>query len=320
MSVYTTVSQQQLKDFLALYTLGNLISFKGIKDGIENTNYTVTTTQGNFVLTIFESLTAKELPCYLLLLNHLSQNNFPAPKPQKCIKKQYVNTLIAKPAALFNCLPGHSVESPSPSQCEEIGEYLAKLHECSKKYDFQKQNSKNLEGCQSVFDNIRHALDKDDIKLLDSELKFQATYALPVLPRGLIHADLFKDNVLFNNGRISGVLDFYNACNDYFLFDIAVTCNDWCIDNGIINPQKIKALLSGYAKIRALNDNEKKHLAVFLRLAALRFCLSRREHLLNPKKAELTLVKDPLVFSRLLEYHRANMELYNDSCLPANEY
>ena len=318
MSVYTTVSQQQLKDFLGLYTLGDLISFKGIKEGIENTNYTVTTTQGNFILTIFESLTARELPCYLLLLSYLDQNDFPAPKPQVCEKGQLLNTLIDKPAALFNCVPGHSVTYPSIAQCGEIGVYLAKLHLCSTKYDFKKQNSKNLAGCQSIFDKIKHALSKDETKLLISELSFQATYSLPVLPKGLIHADLFRDNVLFNNGSISGILDFYNACNDYFLFDIAVTCNDWCIDNGIINPQKIKALLSGYTKIRVLNGDEKKHLPVFLRLAALRFWISRLEHRLNPKEGELTLVKDPLVFRRLLEYHRANMELCNDNCLPAN--
>ena len=309
MSVYTTVGQRQLKDFLALYRLGDLVSFKGIKDGIENTNYTVTTTQGNFILTIFESLTAKELPCYLLLLDFLSKNDFPAPQPHKCEKGQYLNTLIGKPAALFNCLPGHSIAYPSHSQCEEIGAYLARLHLCSTQYDFQKKNIKNLAGCQSVFDKIGHSLSKDENKLLVSELNFQATYPLPVLPQGLIHADLFRDNVLFNNGTISGILDFYNACNDYFLFDIAVTCNDWCIDNGVINQQKIKALLSGYTKIRVLNDDERKQLPVFLRLAALRFWLSRLKHLLNPKKGELTLVKDPLVFRRLLEYHRANMEI-----------
>ena len=318
MSVYTTVSQQQLKDFLALYPLGNLISFKGIKDGIENTNYKVTTTQGNFILTIFESLTAKELPCYLLLLNYLAQIDFPAPNPQKSEKGQYLSTLIGKPAALFNCLSGYSIENPSHSQCEEVGAYLAKLHLCSDKHDFQKPNSKNLAGCQSVFNKIRSSLSKDEIRLLISELSFQASYSFPVLPQGLIHADLFKDNVLFNNGRISGILDFYNACNDYFLFDIAVTCNDWCIDNEIINQKKVEALLCGYSKIRQLNDDERKHFTVFLRLAALRFWLSRLEHLLNPKEGELTLAKDPLVFRRLLEYHRANMELCNDKCLPAN--
>ena len=309
MSVYTTVSQQQLKEFLALYRLGNLISFQGIKDGIENTNYTVNTTQGNFILTIFESLSTQELPCYLLLMDYLAENDFPAPQPHKCENGRYLNFLIAKPAALFNCLSGHSVENPSYSQCEEIGVYLARLHLCSEEYDFRKQNSKNLAGCQAVFDRIRNTLSKGDIKLLNSELNFQATYSLPVLPQGLIHADLFRDNVLFNNGSISGILDFYNACNDCFLFDIAITCNDWCLDNEIINPQKIKALLSGYTKIRALSENEKKHFPVFLRRAALRFWLSRLEHLLNPKEGELTLAKDPLVFRRLLEYHRANTEI-----------
>lgn len=316
MSVYTAISQQQLEGFLQHYSLGVLEQFSGIQAGIENTNYRVTTSQGHYILTIFESLTAQDLPCYLSLMAHLNQSSFPAPKPFQNKKGCFINYLEHKPATLFNCLPGQSIENPSTPQCIQIGEYLAKLHLISGSSDFYKLNQKSLIGCQQAFKKMQNRLSEDDAKLLNSELNFQSTYPLPDLPQGIIHADLFKDNVLFNQGRISGILDFYNACNDCFLFDIAVTCNDWCVENGSVNQQKFTALLSGYQQIRGLNVDEKTHLPLFLRLAALRFWLSRLEHQLNPKEGELTLEKDPLVFKQLLEYYRDRSDI--DECLPVN--
>ncbi len=309
MSVYTPIYHQQLEEFLEQYSLGFLMQFSGIQAGIENTNYRVSTSQGEFILTLFESLTAQQLPPYLQLLNHLNQSNFPAPKPQACGKNKFINTLANKPAVLFNCLAGSSITTPSTCQCIEIGQYLAKLHLVSSSSDFYKRNPKNLNGCQQIFNTIKLHLSRQDIDLLHSELNFQKNYPLPALPQGIVHADLFRDNVLFNQGRISGILDFYNACNDSFLFDIAVTCNDWCIENESINQQKIKALLSGYQSIRMLSKDEKTHLTVFFRLAALRFWLSRLEHQINPKEGELTLEKDPLVFKRLLEYYRTESRI-----------
>ncbi|MFW5443964.1 MAG: homoserine kinase [Methylococcaceae bacterium] len=306
MSVYTRINQQQLETLLSLYPIGKLINFSGIKAGIENTNYNITTTQGEFILTIYESLTAKQLPAYLLLLTNLSLNDFPSPKPQACRRNKLFSCFNGKPAALFNRLPGRSIDQPSIIQCREIGEYLAKLHMCSKQLNFNKQNQKNLAGYQSVFHKIKSQLAKDDITLLNSELNFQSTYVFPDLPQGVIHADLFKDNVLFERERISGIVDFYNACTDYFLFDIAVTCNDWCIITNSINQQKLNALLAGYQKVRIISDEEIKHLPVFLRLTALRFWISRLDHQLNPRKGELTLVKDPRQFRQLVEFHRAN--------------
>ncbi len=306
MSVYTRVNQRQVEEFLSIYSLGTLIHHTGIQAGIENTNYVITTTQGEFILTLFESLTVKELPCFLLLLDHLCHNNFPAPQPQTCRAGHKLSSLNGRPAALFKCLPGQSIDTPSIVQCTELGEYLAKLHLCSRAFNFNKQNPKDLAGCQSVYYKIKSQLAKNDIALLDSELTFQATYIFPELPKGIIHADLFKDNVLFEQGRISGIVDFYDACTDSFLFDIAVTCNDWCVENETINQQKLNAFLLGYQKRRPLHDDEVMHLPVFLRLAALRFWLSRLKHQLKPKAGELTLLKDPLVFRRLLEYHRAN--------------
>jgi len=308
MSVYTPINHQQLQDFLNLYSLGTLIDFSGIQAGIENTNYRISSAQGNFILTIFESLTAKELPCYFKLLNHLNQSNFPAPKPQSFKAENFIHTLLGKPAAIFNCLPGQSIEAPSIKQCSEIGKYLAKLHLLSASTNFNKTNSKNLKGCQRTLNKIKPQLTEQDINLLKSEFSFQSTILLPDLPKGVIHADLFKDNVLFYQGKISGILDFYNACNDYFLFDIAITCNDWCVDNELPNPQKIKAVLSAYQSIKPLSTDEKQLFMVFLRLAALRFWLSRLEHQLTPKKGELTLEKDPLIFKRLLEYYRTEVD------------
>jgi len=304
MSVYTSINHQQVQEFLNLYSLGRLIEYSGIQAGIENTNYRVTSSQGDFILTIFESLTAQELPCYLNLLNHLSSADFPAPSPQRCIHNKFINILSGKPAALFNCLPGQSIEVTSTSDCSEIGKYLANLHILSQSSGFKKPNSKNIVACQQVFEQVDPFLSKPDKELLNSELQFQLNYLLPTLPSGIIHADLFKDNVLFKQHKISGILDFYNACNDFYLLDIAVTCNDWCVDNNKVNQQKINSLLSGYQKIRKLNKDEQTHLTFFLRRAALRFWLSRLEHQLEPKQGELTLQKDPLVFRSILEQHR----------------
>jgi len=207
---------------------------------------------------------------------------------------------LNKPATLFSCLPGQSIDAPSTSQCNEIGSYLAKLHQLSSSTEFYKKNAKNLSGCQQIFNQLKSLLTETDIHLLQAELNYQSNYILPDLPKGVIHADLFKDNVLFNQGHISGILDFYNACNDYFLFDIAVTGNDWCVVNGVLDHQKLSAFILGYQTIRQLTENEKKHITAFFRLAALRFWLSRVEHQLNPKTGELTLEKDPLVFKQLL--------------------
>ncbi len=304
MSVYTPINQQQLEQFLTEYSLGTLVDFSGIKAGIQNTNYAVNTTQGKFILTVFESLTIQDLSGFFDFLAHLDKHKFPAPKPQVNKEGQFFISIKGKPAAFFNCLAGRSIDIPSIKQCGEIGEYLAKLHRCSEKYCLPVQNSKDLDVCQSTFDKIRSHLNNKDSNLLESELKFQRTCFLPDLPRGIIHADLFRDNVLFENGYVSGILDFYNACEDYYLFDIAVACNDWCAENGAINWQKYNALKAGYEKFRKLSADENIHFLVFLRRAALRFWLSRLDHAINPNYGELILEKDPVVFQRLLENYQ----------------
>jgi homoserine kinase type II len=304
MSVYTHINQQRLEQFLALYSKGILVNFSGIKAGIENTNYRVRTTQGEFILTLFESLSAKELPRYLNLLSYLCQHDFPAPQPQKSDANDYINVLKGKPVVLFNCLPGESILEASIEQCAEVGIYLAKLHISTVESGFNKKNRKDLRGCQSVFDKINPCLSINDSALLKNEMDFQLSYTFPNLPQGIIHADLFRDNVLFEQGKLSGMVDFYNACHDCFIYDIAITINDWCVEGNGINGDKFKALIGGYQRIRLLSQEENQCLKVSLRLAALRFCLSRFDHQINPREGEMVLQKDPVIFRRLLEFHR----------------
>ena len=196
MSVYTTVSRQQLQQFLSQYPLGSLIEFSGIQAGIENSNYRITTTAGKFILTIFETLTITELPCYLSLLTHLDQRGFPSPNPQQGNDNGFIFSLNKKPAVLFKLLSGASIEKPSIPQCTEMGVYLAKLHLYAATSGFYKENSMNVSGCQSMFESIKLRLADSDIALLRDELNFQLNINLPELPKGVIHADLFKDNVL----------------------------------------------------------------------------------------------------------------------------
>ena len=304
MSVYTQITRPQLNQFFSTYALGEVINFEGIQDGINNTNYFVETTQGDFVLTLFETLTTDELPHFMRLLSHLAKHNIPCPKPQPDRQANLLRELNNKPAAVFKRLSGIATTLPSIEQCREIGLQLANVHRCTQNYVFPIKNNHDLGGCKTLLNKINARLSATDRALINDELLFQATNSLAALPQGLIHADLFRDNVLFVDNRLSGILDFYSACNGVQLFDIAITANDWCCENGDINPYKITALLSGYESLRPLEQIEKQHWRTMLRAAALRFWLSRLEHQLYPRSGDIIQQKDPLVFRRLLQQHQ----------------
>ncbi|WAK01931.1 homoserine kinase [Methylobacter sp. YRD-M1] len=304
MSVYTPVNRLQLEQFFSTYSLGEVTGFEGIKDGIENTNYFVTTTQGRFVLTLFESLTADDLPPFMELMTHLGSSEIACPAPLPGRQPNPLRILNNKPAALFNRLAGAAVASPSIAHCRQIGLHLARLHCATQDYVFPIRNSRGLNWCRSVFAEIGASLCPADRALIDDELRIQFQNSADLLPRGVIHADLFRDNVLFVDGRLSGLLDFYSACTDTLLLDIAITANDWCCDNGIVNPEKITNLLSAYETLRPLEPQERRHWPLMLRAAALRFWLSRLHHRLHPRPGEITQQKDPLIFRHILEQHR----------------
>ncbi len=304
MSVYTQVTRSQLDLFFSSYALGDVTSFEGIEDGINNTNYFISTSEGSFVLTLFETLTVDELEHVVKLLAYLAEHKFPCPISLPDRQAKVLRQLNNKPAAVFKRLSGLATTAPSIAQCREIGLQLANLHRCTKNYVFPVKNSNDLDRCKMLLDRIASRLSATDRELINDELLFQTANRPDSLPQGVIHADMFRDNVLFADNRISGIVDFYDACTGALLFDIAVSANDWCCEDGDINDDKFAALLSGYESKRPLEQLEKQHLQTMLRAAALRFWLSRLEHQLFPRPGEITRQKDPLIFRQLLQQHR----------------
>ncbi|HEX2198445.1 MAG TPA: homoserine kinase, partial [Burkholderiales bacterium] len=279
MSVYTPVSESELAGWLKHYSVGRLLSCEPIKAGIENTNYFVTTTHGRYVLTLFERLPAEELPFYVNLMAHLARHGIPCPAPIADLSDQYLQRLNGKPAVLVTRLSGESVERPGAGECAELGALLARMHLAARSYAAYLDNPRGPRWWRFAAREVSSFLDSQKKALLEAELAFQAEHRFADAPRGPVHADLFRDNALFEGGRISGVIDFYFAGVDTFLFDVAVCVNDWCL----CDPQskleldegRTRALLSAYHAARPFTALERDAWPVVLRAAALRFWLSR---------------------------------------------
>ena len=297
MSVFTPVSEGQLAAWLASYSVGDLTALEPIAAGIENTNYFVTTTQGRYVLTLFERLPSSELPFYLNLMAHLARHGIPSPAPIADLSDGYLAQLNGRPAALVTRLEGRSVERPGPLECAELGALLARMHLAGRSYAGYLENPRGSKWWRVAARAVRPFLDAERQALLDEEMRFQALYRFPDLPRGPIHADLFRDNALFENGRISGVIDFYFAGVDCWLLDCAVCANDWCLvdpeTDRRLEQAKTLALLRGYHAARALTALERGAWPVLLRAAALRFWLSRLYDYHLPRAGVLVHAHDP---------------------------
>ncbi len=302
MSVYTPVGRAQLEAFLRHYQVGELVDFAGISAGIENTNYFVSTTGGEFVLTLFEALSAEELPWFLDLMAYLAEHGVPSAHPMPDERGRYLRTLEGKPAALVRRLPGHNVEDPNPVQCAELGRALGHMHVVGQDFPGRRDNPRGPHWWAETAAKVLPRLAPDEARLLEAELAFQRRHAHDTLPRGVIHADLFRDNALFTGDRLTGIIDFYYACNDVLLYDVAVTVNDWCTTgSGELDPPRLAAFLDAYREARAFTPAEHDAWPVMLRAAALRFWLSRLQDKLFPREGELTHIKDPDVFRRILE-------------------
>ncbi len=304
MSVYTQVASQDVETLLVHYDIGRLQHLSGIENGIENSNYTLDTSTGRFILTLYESLCTEEAANVIQLMQQLQQHDYPAPIVQQDKQGCFLKTLQQKPAAIFLRHPGSSTISPTPEQCKQLGRKLAQLHCLSPKISFNKPNTQNLAGCLNIFEQIKPLLPAGVSSEIQAEFAYQQQRQDKTLPSGLIHADLFRDNVLFDNGNISAVLDFYTACNDCFILDLAIACNDWCYCEAWQN-ENASALLQGYQSVRYLSADEKSLFPVYLRFAALRFWLSRLHHQLFPLAGQLTLHKDPEIFHQLLRVHQS---------------
>ena len=309
MSVFTPVSESRLAAWLNNYSVGALTALEPIESGIENTNYFVTTSQGRYVLTLFERLPAAELPFYLELMAHLARHGIPCPAPVADLADRYLSELNGKPATLVTRLSGVSLEVPGTGDCAELGALLARMHLAGRSYAGYLENPRGPKWWRGAAREVRPFLDAAHAALLEAELRFQAQHRFADLPRGAVHADLFRDNALFDGGRISGVFDFYFAGVDCFAYDLAVCVNDWCLvdpaqDRRLHEPKSL-ALLGAYHAIRPLEPVERAAWPVMLRAAALRFWLSRLHDKHLPRPGELVKVHDPEHFRDILALRAA---------------
>lgn len=310
MAVFTEVSPQEAAGLLSDLDLGTLQSMQGATSGIENTNYFVSTDKGDYVLTLFERLSYEQLPFYLNLMHHLANRGIPAPAPQANAQGQILHTLKGKPAAVVTRLKGRNQLAPQAADCAQVGAMLARMHEAGLDYPHQQPNLRGLAWWEETIPVVRPHLNAEQASLIESELVFQQELArsasYKALPSGPIHADLFRDNVMFDGPVLSGFFDFYFAGCDTFGFDIAVCLNDWCIDldTGAIDPVRAQAFVAAYDAQRRLTDDELVLLPALLRSAALRFWTSRLWDYYLPRDAAMLKPHDPTHFERVLTLRR----------------
>ncbi|BBE49729.1 Homoserine kinase [Ferriphaselus amnicola] len=307
MSVFTRVTEAELTAWLSDYSLGQLLQLQGIASGIENTNYFVTTTNGRFVLTLFEKLTQHELPYYLNLMAHLARHGIPCPAPVANRSEQFLGVLNGKPASIVSRLSGKSLIQPSSTQCAAIGSMLGEMHLAGQSFGLSLANPRGAAWRAETAQQVGKFLSAPDAKLLASEIDFHRSHELSELPQGVIHADLFRDNVLFDENRVGGLIDFYFACNDALLYDVAITVNDWCMGgDGALDEARTRALLTAYHGVRPFTADEAELWPVALRVAALRFWISRLFDLHLPRPGEMIHAHDPEQFKRILQQHIAS--------------
>ena len=308
MAVFTPVSLDELAPWAAQFPIGRVHALTGIASGIENTNFFLSADSGEYVLTIFERLRFEQLPFYLNLMRHLAERGVLVPAPIASNSGDILHTLHGKPASIVSRLHGHWQASPQPVHCAEVGAMLAKMHLAAQDYPLYQPNLRGLAWWNETTPIVLPFLSADNQELLRAEMHFQQALAASdlyhALPRGPIHADLFRNNVMFDVDRLTGFFDFYFAGCDTWLFDVAVTVNDWCIDltSGQTDPARVRAMLDAYQAQRAFTADEKQAWPAMLRGAALRFWLSRLADFYLPREAELLTPHDPAHFERILRH------------------
>jgi len=314
MAVFTFVARDVLARWLARYDIGDLVEHEGIASGIENSNWFVTTTAGRYVLPLFERMSAPELPFHLGLLHRLAASGIPCPDPVADHNGVVLQTLMGKPAALCSRLDGQPEMQPGPAHCAQLGETIARMHLAAVGYAGRAPNPRGLAWWQSVAPQLASHLAPAQAALLADEIAHQQAFAasgrLASLPASAVHADLFRDNVFFDaqarSPRLVGVIDFWFAGIDAWLFDLAVAANDWCTDdNERFDAERLAALLDAYRGVRPLQPVEHDAWQTMLRAAALRFWMSRLHDLHCPRPAEIVVPKDPARFERMLLLRRA---------------
>lgn len=301
MSVYTSVSDVEMREFLTQYDLGEFVSLQGIAQGITNSNYFLTTTTGRYVLTVFEVLKQEELPFFLRLNLHLSDNGVACPAPIIRKDGKLDSVLAGKPACLVTCLKGSDTSWATDKQCFNTGAMLAKMHLAGQSFPLKMENPRYERWWHAACEQLLPVLNAEDAQLLQQEIDFLDHHLGNHLPSGIIHADLFKDNVLLDGENVAGFIDFYYACNGNFMYDLAIAVNDWArtadnkMDIGLRD-----AFIEGYESIRPLSEEEYRYFPIAQRAGCIRFWVSRLLDFHFPQSGEMTFIKDPNAFRDLL--------------------
>ena len=314
MAVYTKFTKDNIKSILSNYSIGNLDSFEGIQQGIENTNYFLLVSKKKYILTIYEKRVKEEdLPFFSHLMGSLNKSGFKCPIPILNKKKEAISEFDNKKMMIVSFIEGKSKDLLSPENCKSVGIEAARMHEITKNLKIKRQNNLSITSWRKIFNAVKDKcshIHKDLPKLIESNLiDVEKNWPLD-LPKGIIHADLFNDNIFFNQNKFSGIIDFYFSCNDFYVFEVAICFNALCFDgpqnNLSFNATKAKNLIDGYNEIRSLSDKEKKSIKVLSQGAALRFLLTRVFDALNTVEGAIVKVKDPMEYLKRLEFHKSS--------------
>ena len=319
MAVYTKLSETDLKSFFSKYNLGKLLNYKEIKEGIENTNYFVELEKGKFILTLYEKrVEEKDLPFFISLMKNLFDKKFPSPQPIINKNGNYISEILNKKAAVVSFLNGKAKKNLEPNDCYQVGVYTAKLHLITKNLTGKRENKLSIKSWREIYNNVKFDFSKIHNNLsetIESNLdKIEKNWPKNI-PAGIIHADLFPDNIFFNKNKLSGIIDYYFSCNDFYAFEIAICLNALCFEgkneNLSFNVTKAKRFIDGYSSLRKLDENEKKSLKILCQGAAIRFLLTRVFDYLNLTEGALVKIKDPVEYLKRLEFHD-NVNSYED--------
>lgn len=309
MAVYTDINEDELTCFLNDYTIGTLQSYRGIAEGVENSNFMLDTEAGRFILTLFEKRVNKsDLPFYLELMNHLAAKGISCPQPVKRNDGMMIGELVGRPATIVTFLEGVWLRKPNAMHCREVGKAMAKMHLAGLDFSLARKNSLSLSAWRPLWNLSRNRageISSDIVSEIDKELDYLEEYWPSGLPKGVIHADLFNDNVFFLNDKFSGIIDFYFACTDMLAYDLAIALNAWCFERDYsYNVTKSEAMLKAYCAVRPLEQKEVATILVLARGAALRFFLTRLYDWFNTPANSLVVKKDPLEYWRKLNFFR----------------
>lgn len=301
MSVFTTLTLEEVQDCFQDFSIGKITELKGIAAGITNTNYFLITEKSRYVLTIFEANTIDELPYFVDLMSYFAEHAIPCPAPIADKHGIALRVIKEKPALLVSCLKGKDVDSPDELQCAQVGRVLAQMHVAGVAFEQASSNQRDATWRMHTAAQVMDKLSEEDQVLLTQALAFQAKLDITALPKGVIHGDLFRDNVLFDGATLGGFIDFYYACHDVLAYDVAIAVNDWCLTvTGEFDEPRLNAFMQAYTEVRPFNEDEQQAWQGLLCIAALRFWLSRLYDLHFPADGELTHAKDPNYFKNIL--------------------